>query len=175
MKHMDTRQLTLAAIVAALYVVLGYYAGIFGVGFGPIQCRFSEALCVLPFFFPATAPGLFVGCLIVNLLSPYGVLDIVFGSLATLIAAWLTVKMPNRWLAPLPPVICNALIPSDVIAWSMTGNFGPAFWAAYGFNALTIGVGEAMACYGLGSLLLYGLPRIPFFRGMMGTKRLGQA
>lgn len=170
MKRMDIRQLTLAAVVAALYAVLGYYAGIFGVAFGPVQCRFSEALCVLPFFFPATAPGLFVGCLIVNLLSPYGVLDIVFGSLATLIAALLTAKMPNRWLAPLPPVICNALIPSAVIAWTMTGSFGPAFWSAYALNAVSIGVGEVVACYVLGGLLLYALPRISFFRELIRRK-----
>ena len=166
-KHMDTRQLTLAAVVAALYVVMSWYANIFGIAFAGVQCRFSEALCVLPFFFPATTPGLFVGCLIFNLISPYGPLDVVFGSLATLLAAWLTSRMPNRGLAPLPPVICNALIPSAVIAWTMTGNFGPGFWTAYAMNAVSIGLGEAVACYGLGSLLLYGLPHIPFFRQMI--------
>ena len=105
MRKFDVRQLTLAAMVAALYAVLSYFAGIFGLAYGPIQCRFSDALCVLPFLFPGTVPGLFVGCFIANLLSPYGPLDIVAGSLATLIAALWTMKMPNRWLAPLPPVI----------------------------------------------------------------------
>ena len=171
MKRVDIRQLTLAAVVAALYVVMSWYANIFGVAFSGVQCRFSEALCVLPFFFPATAPGLFVGCLIFNLLSPYGPLDVVFGSLATLLAALLTAKMPSSWLAPLPPVICNALIPPAVIAWTMTESFGPAFWSAYAMNAISIGVGEALACYGLGGLLLYGLPRISFFRGMIRQAR----
>ena len=74
---LHTKQLTLAALTAAAYAVLSYFGSIFGITYGPIQCRFSEALCVLPFFLPETAWGLGVGCLIANLLSPYGVLDIV--------------------------------------------------------------------------------------------------
>ena len=83
---LHTKQLTLAALTAAAYAVLSYFGSIFGITYGPIQCRFSEALCVLPFFLPETAWGLGVGCLIANLLSPYGVLDIVVGSAATLLA-----------------------------------------------------------------------------------------
>ena len=83
----SVHQLALSGIIAALYAVMAYFASVFGVAYGPIQCRFSEALCVLPFFFPEATPGLFIGCLVANLLSPYGVLDIVFGSLATLLAA----------------------------------------------------------------------------------------
>ena len=70
------QQITFAAVVAAAYAVLSYFAALFSVAYGPIQCRFSEALCVLPFFFPAATPGLFIGCLIANLLSPYGALDL---------------------------------------------------------------------------------------------------
>ena len=80
---LHTKQLTLAALTAAAYAVLSYFGSIFGITYGPIQCRFSEALCVLPFFLPETAWGLGVGCLIANLLSPYGVLDIVVGSAHT--------------------------------------------------------------------------------------------
>ena len=98
---LHTRQLTCAAIVGAAYAVLSI--------FGPIQCRFSEALCVLPFLLPETAWGLGVGCLIANLLSPYGVLDIVVGSAATLLAALLTARCKKKWLAPLPPVLANIL------------------------------------------------------------------
>ena len=103
MRKFTVRDLTLAALVAALYAVLSYFGNIFGLTFGSIQCRFSEALCVLPFLFPCTVPGLFVGCLITNLMSTVGPLDIVFGSLATLLAAIWTAKMPHRLLAPLPP------------------------------------------------------------------------
>ena len=67
---LHTRQLTCAAIVGAAYAVLSIFGSIFGITYGPIQCRFSEALCVLPFLLPETAWGLGVGCLIANLLSP---------------------------------------------------------------------------------------------------------
>ena len=103
MKNKNTQKLTLAAMVAAAYAVLSLLGAVFGITYGPIQVRFSEALCLLPFLFPETAWGLGVGCLIANLFSPYGVLDIVVGSLATLIAALITSRCRNVWLAALPP------------------------------------------------------------------------
>lgn len=166
----SVRQIAVAGIVGALYAVLSYFAAVFGVAYGPVQFRFSEALCVLPFLFPAAAPGLFVGCLAANLLSPYGALDIVFGSLATLLAAVLTMKAPNKWLAPLPPVICNAAIVGAVIAFQQTG-FTPAFPAVLVYNALTVGLGEAVVCYALGGILLSVLPRLRALRPMMAEGR----
>ena len=74
MKRLSTRDLTFAAIVGAIYVVLGYFGNTFNLTFGVIQCRFSEALTVLPFLCPATTWGVFLGCLITNILSPYGLL-----------------------------------------------------------------------------------------------------
>ena len=56
MRKFTVRDLTLAAMVAALYAVMGYFGNIFGLTFGPVQCRFAEALTVLPFVFPAAAP-----------------------------------------------------------------------------------------------------------------------
>lgn len=164
------RQIALAGIVGALYAVLSCFAAVFGVAYGPVQFRLSEALCVLPFLFPAAAPGLFVGCVVANLLSPYGALDIVFGSLATLLAAVLTMKAPNKWLAPLPPVICNAAIVGAVIAFQQTG-FTAAFPAAFGYNALSVGLGEAVVCYALGGALLSVLPRVRALRPMMAEGR----
>ena len=73
MKNKNTQKLTLAAMVAAAYAVLSLLGAVFGITYGPIQVRFSEALCLLPFLFPETAWGLGVGCLIANLFSPYGV------------------------------------------------------------------------------------------------------
>ena len=160
---LHTKQLTLAALTAAAYAVLSYFGSIFGITYGPIQCRFSEALCVLPFFLPETAWGLGVGCLIANLLSPYGVLDIVVGSAATLLAALLTARCQKKWLAPLPPVVLNTLLVGAVIAYEETG-LTAAFPATWVINGLTVGAGEAIACYGLGMLLLWQLPRIPYFR-----------
>ena len=154
------RDLAIAGIIAALYAVLSYFSSIFGVAFGPVQCRFSEALCVLPFLTPAAVPGLFVGCLVSNLLSPYGALDILFGSLATLLAALWTAKTRRKWLAPLPPVICNAVIVGAVITIQQTS--ADLFLGAFAYNALTVGLGEALVCYVLGGLLLKKLPRTLF-------------
>lgn len=165
MKKLDVRQLTLSAMVAAIYFVLSYFGSIFGLTYGPVQCRFAEALCVLPFLFPSTIPGLFVGCLLTNLMSTVP-LDIVVGSLATLLAAFWTSKMPNRYLAPLPPVICNGVIVGAMLTWYEVG-FGEGFWSLFAFNGLSVAVGELLACYILGSILLYALPRVPYLRRMM--------
>ena len=158
-----TRQLATAGIIAAVYTVMSMFASVFGIAYGPIQCRFSEALTVLPFFLPEAIPGLFIGCLVTNLMSTVGPLDIIFGSLATLIAAVWTRKMPNKWLAPLPPVLCNAAIIGAMIAWYEVG-FTGAFWASFAFNAFTVGLGEAIACYVLGLLLLQAIEKVPALR-----------
>ena len=168
MKNYSVRQLTLAAVIGALYAVLTMTASVFGITYGPIQCRVSEALCVLPFFFPEAKWGLFIGCLVANILSPYGLPDVVFGSLATLLAACITAKLPakGKWLAPLPPVISNALIVGALLGWYGAG-FGPAFPATFAFNAVTVGLGERIACYVCGGILLVALPKIKFFRDML--------
>ena len=156
--------LVLAAMVAALYTVMGYFAGIFGLAFGPVQCRFAEALTVLPFLFPAAAPGLVAGCFLTNLLSPFGPLDWLFGTLATAIAGVLTMKMPRWYLAALPPILVNALILSPMWAWTEVGAVNSAFWTACGWNALTFIPAEALVCYALGTPLLKLLPRISVLR-----------
>ena len=160
MSKWSSRQLATAAIIAALYTVMSLMSSVFGLTYGAIQCRFSEALTVLPFFLPEAVPGLFVGCLVTNLMSTVGPLDIILGSMATLLAALWTAKMPNKWLAPLPPVM---------IAWYEAG-FGPGFGAAFAYNAVTVGIGEAIACYVLGMLLLAILPRVPALRGRLTVR-----
>lgn len=161
MKKLSARELTLAAAVGAVYVVLGYFGNIFNLTFGVVQCRFSEALTVLPFLSPITTWGLFIGCVITNLLSPYGPLDMIFGPLATLLAALLTTRCKRKWLAPLPPVLCNAVIIGALIAFQEAGfSFSGAFSAAFLYNALTIGAGQVLACYGLGLPLLSVMERI---------------
>ena len=152
------RKLALAAVVAAMYTVMGYFGDIFGLTFGPVQFRFAEALTVLPFLFPETAWGLFVGCILTNLLSMYGAIDVVFGSLATLLAGLLTARCKSKWLAPLPPVVCNGLITSPVIAYGTTGATR-AFLASWGANIVSITVTEAVICYLLGMTLLEALDR----------------
>ena len=164
MRKFSVLDLVLAAMVAALYALLGYFGDILQLTFGPVQCRLAEALTVLPFLFPATAPGLAIGCLITNLLSPYGPIDVIFGTLATAIAAWLTTKMPRWYLAALPPILVNAVILPPMWAWAEVGAVNTAFWTACGFNALTFIIGEALACYVLGTVLLKALARIGFFK-----------
>ena len=93
-----TQLLTLNGVIAAAYAALTLVASAMNLAYGPVQFRFSEALTVLPFLFPGTWPGLFVGCLVANLLSPYGPIDIVIGSLATLLAAIWTEKVDRPWL-----------------------------------------------------------------------------
>lgn len=170
MKNMSIRDLTFAAILAALYAGLTLFLPI--PQYGPVQIRFAEALTVLPFFFPAATPGLLVGCIIANLFSPY-ILDVVFGSAATLLACLWTGRLNNRWLAPLPPVVCNAVIVGAEIAFSQAGT-GPAFWPALAWNALSVGLGELAACGILGTLLLTVLHRSPTCRNLIDPARLAQ-
>ena len=160
-RRYGVRRLAHAGVIAGLYAGLTIalpipqYAG--------IQCRVSEALTVLPWLLPEAVPGLTVGCFLANLLSPYG-LDCVFGTLATLLAALWTRRMRRAALAPLPPVVCNMVIVGAELAWYAAGE-GENFFRAWLFNGFTVGLGEAVACYALGTLLLRVLPRaVPALR-----------
>ena len=109
MRNKKTIFITQAALIAALYVVLTMAFSAFS--FGQIQVRVSEALTILPFFTPAAIPGLFVGCLLGNILGGGIPVDIIFGSLATLLGAVGTYLLRGRkWLAPLPPILANTII-----------------------------------------------------------------
>ncbi|MBE6956895.1 MAG: QueT transporter family protein [Ruminococcaceae bacterium] len=163
--------MTFAAVLAAVYAVLTLVLPV--PQYGPVQIRFAEALCVLPFFFPAATPGLFVGCVLANLASPY-VLDVIFGSAATLLACLWTGRLRNRWLASLPAVVCNAVIVGAEIAFTTQAGFGPAFWSAFGFNALTVGAGELLACGLLGQLVLGVVYRTPMLRDRIEPARLSR-
>lgn len=142
--------ITHAAIIAALYVVLTYFASMLGLSNGAIQIRFSEALTILPYFTPAAIPGLFIGCIISNLLAGAIVWDVVFGSLATLIGAVFTylLRKKTRWLAPLPPIAANTIIVPLVLSYA----YGVPDGLPY--LALTVVIGEVISCGILGMLLL---------------------
>lgn len=135
-----------AAIIAAIYAVITIVLS--PISYGPMQIRVSEALTILPVFTSAGIPGLFVGCIISNLMGPYGLVDIVCGSAATLIAAFFTYKLKNKpVLAPLPPVIANGIIIGAELHYA----YGvPGLWACMGWVAL----GELLACYALGFPLI---------------------
>ena len=163
MNHLSVRHLTFAAVLAAVYAALTLILPI--PQYGAVQIRLAEGLTLLPYLLPAATPGLFVGCFVANLFSPFP-LDMVFGSLATLLACLWTQRVPCRWMAVLPPVVCNAIIVGFEIAWTQTG-FSPAFRAAFLFNALTVGLGELAACSLVGLPLLSVVEQLPIFRTLV--------
>ncbi len=139
-----TRDLCLTAMIAAIYAALTL--GLQAISFGPVQFRVSEALTLLPILFPQAIPGLTLGCLISNLFSPLGatVYDVVFGTLATLVAAILTRRIKGSvWAKALPPVLANGVIVGLVLTYAYGLN---TLW----LNMLTVAAGEAAVCYALG-------------------------
>lgn len=138
-----------AGVIAAIYVVLTLMLG--QTSYGPIQFRISEALTISPFFEPAAIPGLFVGCLLANIFGGFGFMDIFFGSLTTLLAAYLTSKMPNKYVAVLPPIILNALI---IPLWIS------ATRSAYLATVYTIGFSEFISAGILGVALASVFQRV---------------
>ena len=162
------RSLALAGIIAGIYT--GLTLGLPIPPYGGVQLRVAEAMTLLPFLLPEAALGLTVGCFLSNLLgSPY-VLDWVFGTLATFLATLLTRRMPNKWLAAVPPVLCNALIVGAEIAYFSVLD-GAAFGPAFAFNAFTVGVGEAIACFALGVPLISWIQKNPYLWEYLTKKR----
>lgn len=168
MRNKKVLFITQAAVIAAVYFVLTYFISAFDLASGAIQVRISEALCVLPLFTPAAIPGLFLGCLLSNLLTG-NIWDVVFGSLATLLGALGTFLLsgPTRrreksdsrektgtldkkrkWLAPLPPIAANTLIIPFVLYYAYR------FPGSIPYFMLTVGIGEIISCGVLGSVLL---------------------
>ena len=156
-----TRQLATAGIIAAVYAGLTLLLPI--PQYGGVQLRVAEAMTVLPFLFPEAIPGLAVGCFLANLLGSPFVLDWIFGTLATLLAAIWTSKVKNRWLAPLPPVVCNAVIVGALLGY-VGAQEGGVFWTLFALNAFTVGLGEALVTYILGLPLLRWIEKAPALR-----------
>jgi uncharacterized membrane protein len=144
---MRTQRLIQGAVIASVYTVLTLLLA--PISYGVMQVRISEALTVLPYFTPAAIPGLFVGCLVANMLGPYGVMDMIFGSLATLLSAILSYRLRKhpRWV-PFPPVLVNGVVIGGLLHFGY--GVPLSLWACMGWVAL----GQAMACYGLGYPLL---------------------
>ncbi|MDD2215241.1 MAG: QueT transporter family protein [Eubacteriales bacterium] len=143
----NTKYLVQAAVIAAIYSALTIL--LMPLSYGVMQVRIAEALTILPAFTPAAIPGLFVGCLVANMVGPYGVMDMVCGSIATLLAALSSYRLRKKpGLVPLPPIIANGLV------------IGSMLYYAYGVPLplpaciLWVALGEALACYGLGLPLI---------------------
>jgi uncharacterized membrane protein len=135
------------ALIAAIYVTINI---IFApISYGPVQIRMAEILTVLPFIDPAAIGGLFLGCILSNLWGGLGIVDVIGGSFCTLLAALLTYKMKKPFLAPLPPVIVNALGVSLYLHL--------LFKLPYWLTVLYVGLGQMIACY------LFGYPLLLVF------------
>lgn len=147
MKNKGTQFLAEAAAIGAIYVVLTLLFA--PLSFGEVQIRFSEALTILPFFTPAAIPGLFIGCIIANLFGGAIPVDIIFGSIATLIGAVFTYKLrnSNRFLAPIPPIASNTVIVPFVL------RFGYGVNLPVPLMMLTVGIGEVVSCAVIGLIL----------------------
>ena len=170
--NLTTRTITRAALIAAIYALLTRL--VWGFGSGAIQLRVSEAMCVLPLLFPEAVPGLFVGCLAANIWGGAHILDIVFGSLATLAAAYCTmrtgyrsplVKTPKYWFSLIFPVLFNAIITGTVV-WYCYGfsGFGVSeshTWEYWPITMLTVGAGELISVYVLGTVFYAALGKLP--------------
>lgn len=158
-----TEKTAKTAVIAALYATLTYVSAIFGIAYGPIQFRISEALCILPLFSPQAAIGLTIGCFISNIMS-FNPLDMLFGTFATAVAAALTYLFRKVKLFSLPllsmlmPVIINSLVIGVEISFFYLDGF-----TFYGFaiSALQVGIGEFVVIFGLG---------IPLYKGFYNKK-----
>ena len=158
----NTRALARAGIIAALYAALTWVFG--DLAYGPLQIRPAEALCILPIFFIEAVPGLFVGCALANLLSGYGIYDIAFGSLTTLLAAALTFviglllrrNLLSVILGGIPPVLFNAIVIPFVIILGDAETPMTAYWVLFGEFMLT----QSVWVYALGIPLYFAVRRL---------------
>lgn len=154
-KYFTVKNLCLSGIIAALYA--GLTILLQTISFNAIQVRVSEAMTLLPVLASAAIPGLTIGCFLANIISPVGWMDMVFGTLATLIAAILTRLLRKKlYLAALMPVLSNAII----IGIMLHVAFGEPLW----LSMLTVGAGEALACFILGIPLVKALEKVPALR-----------
>ncbi len=160
-KHLNVLFMAQAAMIAAIYVVVTLLGASFA--YGQVQVRLSEALTILPVFTPAAIPGVFLGCLISNILGGCILPDIILGSLATLIGAVFTWKLRSRskYLAPLPPIIANVLVVPFVLKYGYMMPF------PIPLMMLTVGIGEIISCGILGLLLHTVLNR---YKGLLFPK-----
>ncbi|MDI3546643.1 MAG: hypothetical protein PWR10_295 [Halanaerobiales bacterium] len=146
---MSTKRLTRGAIIAGLYIVITYILA--PVSFGPLQFRASEALTVLPIIYPEAIPALFIGCLISNIFGGLGLVDIIGGSLVTLVAAYFTYYFRGSILAYLSPVVLNGLL----ISIYLKVLFDLPYW----LTAIEIAASEALVVFLLGYPLIYYLKK----------------
>ena len=193
----DSNYIARVGVIAAAYAActLVVMLALGNLAWGPLQFRVSEALCVLALFTPAAVPGLTLGCIIANVANialsgtgMLGMLDVVFGSLATFVGALFTWKMRSRPLVALAgPVLSNALIVPAYLPLLLAGigfytipftsiALDGSYPLMYLFGLVTTGLGEAVIMYVLGYPLSRSLAKTPFAarereHEQMGTSR----
>ena len=157
----NTRHLTRSAIIAAIYVALTFMFQ--PISFGAIQFRIAESLMLLPVLIPEAVPGLFIGCLLANLLCGGIWFDVILGSLATLLAAIAVRKLRALPIAAsVMPAVFNGLIVGPVVYLGYVRAPGAAIEVSVLlFNMFTVAVGEVIVCCVLGLMLLYTLRKMP--------------
>lgn len=153
----STRRMVRGAMIAALYTAISLALAPISMGYGGIELRVAEAFTLLPVLFPEAVPALTIGCLLTNLFAGGTPWDIVFGTLATLLAALCTHKLRHRplWVAAMPPVLFNAVIVGTVLRYTLGLDMSLLVWM------LVIGGGQAVACYVLGIPLTLAVRKLP--------------
>ena len=158
--HITTRKLTAAAVTGAAYAALTMLLA--PISYGAIQCRVSEVLCILPFFIPCTAWGLFAGCAIANLLSAAGIFEGDGTPQSDIIAQ--AHQLTGHFHAALMPVVFNFVFVGAVLTWSLTDAVFPHLNASFWIFGGQVALGEVIVLGVLGLPLMRLLPRNPKFR-----------
>lgn len=171
-QNKSLRKIVEPAIIAALYFILTFFSASVGLAYSGVQLRLSEALTILPVFTPFAIPGLTIGCFISNIASPFGLIDLVFGTLCTLLSAFLTrllkdIKIKEvPFLSPLPPVILEPVFISFLICFSSPeGLQANTFWTIFGL----IFAGQFIVCYCLGIPFYLILKKSGIFKSQRST------
>ena len=150
LQNKNISKLVFSAVIAAIYTVLTLLLA--PISYGQIQVRISESLTLLPFLSSYSIWGVFLGCILSNLIGGNGIIDVVFGSLATLIAAILTYYIGKsnlkfkKYLAPLPPIIINGVVIGFILNYTLKLPLLPSI--------IWVGLGESISCYVLGLILI---------------------
>ncbi|NLW69643.1 MAG: QueT transporter family protein [Eubacteriaceae bacterium] len=150
-KNNPAAYLAKTALIAALYCAVSFISQ--PIAFGVLQLRIAEGLCLLTLYTPCAVPGLTVGCFITNIFSPYGLADMIAGTLATLLAALTSRRIKNKFLSGVPYVLFNAFIISGVIAYQAGSK------ELFFVQALIIGLEEALSVYGIGMPMIFAIEK----------------
>ena len=180
MKQTKVRRMVTCAMLAAIYAAVSL--ALAPISFSTVQVRVSEAMTLLPVFDPIAIIGVTLGCLITNLVgfmtgaNILGWLDILFGTAATLIAAWMTwllrdVRMKGLpVLAAIPPVLVNAVVIGMELCWLLAGEFN---WSVFLINAAGVGIGQLISCFVLGLPFVWWLEKTGLHRKIFSRSNIG--